>query len=75
MFIINFRASSTSKTYRLAQVFLIVMPELVLHMKSRLYFFLVAAIIHDVESRNKWDKLFPVIEVLETHEHYRVVYW
>ena len=35
----------------------------------------VVDIIHDLESRKKWDKLFPVIDVLETHKHYRVVYW
>lgn len=35
----------------------------------------VADITHDVEARQHWDKHFPVVEVLETHKHYRVVYW
>ena len=35
---------------------------------------IVTAIIDDIESRSKWDKLF-VGEVLETRKHYKVVYW
>ena len=35
----------------------------------------VADIVHDVESRIKWDKLFPIIEVLESYEKHRIVYW
>ena len=36
---------------------------------------IVVDIIHDAESRSKWDKLFTVIDVLETHKHYRIIYW
>ena len=37
--------------------------------------FAVADIVHDVESRCKWDKLFSIIEVLDSYENHRIVYW
>lgn len=35
----------------------------------------VVEMIHNLDVRKEWDKQFPVIEVLEHHKHYRVVYW
>ena len=35
----------------------------------------VFEMIHNLEIRKEWDKQFPVIDVIETHKHYRVVYW
>ncbi len=35
----------------------------------------VSKITHDFESRPKWDKLFPTIEVVESFENHKIVYW
>ena len=37
--------------------------------------FTVLEMITDLEVRKRWDTQFPVIEVLEEHKHYKVVYW
>ncbi len=35
----------------------------------------VSKITHDFESRPKWDELFPTIEVVESFENHKIVYW
>ena len=35
----------------------------------------VVEMINNLEVRKTWDKQFPVIDVLEQRENYRVVYW
>ncbi len=35
----------------------------------------VSKVTHDFESRPKWDKLFPTIEVVESFENHKIVYW
>jgi len=35
----------------------------------------VLEMIYDLDKRKEWDRQFPVIEVVEEHKHYRVVYW
>lgn len=36
---------------------------------------LVVELLHDLERRKEWDTAFEVIDAVETHKHYRVVYW
>lgn len=36
---------------------------------------LVLEMITDLEVRKKWDTQFPIIDVIEEHKHYKVVYW
>ena len=35
----------------------------------------VADLIHNAERRIEWDSFFDIIEVVEEHKNFRVVYW
>ncbi|XP_064385643.1 START domain-containing protein 10-like [Halichondria panicea] len=35
----------------------------------------IVELLHDLERRKEWDTAFSSIDLVETHKHYRVVYW
>ena len=35
----------------------------------------VLEMVTNLEVRKRWDVQFPIIEVLEDHKHYKVLYW
>ena len=35
----------------------------------------VSDLIHNTERRVEWDSFFSIIEILEEHKNFRVVYW